>query len=519
MALLLALLALAPPAISAASAEYASLRLPSFSISELQAPNDATLKSIGEASARLGMFAVTGFSDEAVAHSALSSFVSCAARGEVSLRQVEMEDGATRSTLATSTAASVPQPLPADAVRACPVFAVAANSLRAAVAATGAAYAAVLDRLLYGDDACDGGAVGGDGAVQQQPRCYSAAVRAAESLEHFHVFSPAPSKARGGSGGSTVEHTLGLHSDIGMFLVMTPAELFNTAAPTSPSSLDGRPPRRAGDLVAQLPDGRLVRPLLPEGGAVLLVMNGEGLTRWMRPAATRHVPYSPMHEVLSTDMGGGVRAWFGRMFMPPPSARLQQLPSSTTTVLTAPGGDGGGAAGDGAAGPAAAGRVAAEAGATATTRRSAMTFAEYRALTYQLFHEGRGAAAPALGCSPSRRVLVDEGSCGADQVFCWHSCMNLTEDLHCNRSEMLCRDPYTQKQWPQDFPPLVASSTRPGHCKNCTLACPASPPPSTAPATQPPSPSPPAPRARPSPRKRPSPRPRPSPPSRRPSPA
>lgn len=171
--------------------------------------------------------------------------------------QVRMDDGATRSTLATATTGSVPQPLPADAVRACPDFAVAANRLRAAVAATGDAYASILDKLMYGSNACahakdmtvskpagsksltndravirsvaDGGAIA-DGAAgtneeAQQPRCYSAAVRAAESLEHFHVFTPAPDKARAGAGpgnggaGAATEHTLGLHSDIGMFLV------------------------------------------------------------------------------------------------------------------------------------------------------------------------------------------------------------------------------------------------------------------------------------------------------------
>lgn len=76
---------------------------------------------------------------------------------------------------------------------------------------------------------------------------------------------------------------------------MSPAELFNTASASASSASPSRgsgcsrkqqAPRRARDLLVQLPDGRLVRPLLPEGGAVLLVMNGEGLTRWMRPATT-----------------------------------------------------------------------------------------------------------------------------------------------------------------------------------------------------------------------------------------
>lgn len=125
-----------------------------------------------------------------------------------------------------------------------------------------------------------------------------------------------------------------------------------------------------------------------------------------------------MHEVLSTDMGGGVRAWFGRMFMPPPSARLQLTSSTSTAALntapkTAP------ASTDAVALSAEGESIAGAVEAAATQRSSSgvmMSFAEYRALTYELFNTGRGAAAPSLGCSPSRRRLVDEGSCGADQV-------------------------------------------------------------------------------------------------------
>ncbi|KAG2440555.1 hypothetical protein HYH02_010139 [Chlamydomonas schloesseri] len=433
----LALLALAPLATFGTAAEYPSLALPAFSLAELKAPDDAALRAITNAIADLGMFAVTGVSGGPAAHDALSSLVACAARGEVPLRKVEMEDGAIRHTLATATTAGVPQPLPADAVRACPDFAVAANRLRAAVAATGGAYAAVLDRLLYGAGACTPqqllasgkagtakataaikAAAGADDAdAAQQVRCYGAAVRAAESLEHFHVFRPAPAAAA--ATGAAERTVLGLHSDIGMFLVMTPAELFastpqttasSAAAATTTSSIpctDDRQQqarRAARDLVVQLRDGRLVAPALPGGGDVLLVMNGEGLTRWMRPASTGLQPYSPLHEVLSTDMGGGVRAWFGRMFMPPPSARLQALPAtdSGSDVALFP--------------EASANKEPAFTAAAGHGAKMMMTFAEYRAQTYALFRAGRGAEAPSMGCSPSRRRLVDEGSCGADQA-------------------------------------------------------------------------------------------------------
>ncbi|GFR44450.1 hypothetical protein Agub_g5654 [Astrephomene gubernaculifera] len=432
---------------------YSPLQLPAFTLSSLKAPNAATLQSVGDAVSSLGMFAVTGFDAPNVAHDALSTFVSCALRGDIDLRQVTMDDGAKRNTIAAATNASVPQPLPADAVQHCPDFAVAANQLRAVVAATGSAYAALLDKLLYGDAAC---------ATPAQ--CFTDAVRYAESLEHFHLFEPAAAP--------TAEHTLAMHSDIGLFLVMSPAELFERVAAAAAASASPSSPRRySHDLVVQLPDGRVVEPVLPDGA--LLVMNGEGLTRWMRPPSSdRPQPYSPMHEVLSSDMGGGVRAWFGRMFMPPHAARLQVLDGSRDALAS-------------------------------SSRR--MTFAEYRQHTYELFHEERGHEVSTVGCSPTRRVLVDESSCGADQVYCWMSCMNMTKlqpgDASCNKSEVVCADPYTSLVWPQNFIP--ANSTSPTHCKNCTIMCPntyastliaisgaAVPQPSPAPVASPPPPKP-----------------------------
>ncbi|KXZ48011.1 hypothetical protein GPECTOR_31g375 [Gonium pectorale] len=479
------------------AATYPPLHLPAFALGELQAPNAATLKRVGDAISSLGMFAVTSAHTEDVSHNALSAFVACAQRGGIELRQVEMEDGAVRHTLATATNGSSAQPLPADALRRCPDFAAAAYRLRAAVAAAGAAYAGVLDAALYGEAACATPAT-----------CFRDAVAGAEGLEHFHMFTPSPSSApkratssldaasaaASDASAAADGRMLAMHSDIGLFLVMSPAELFDTSAATAAAAAtaasssaatagrhsiiaapggggDGKTPQRSNDLVVQLADGRIVAPVLPDGA--LLVMNGEGLSRWMRvPASSSALggsqPYSPLHEVLSSDMAGGVRAWFGRMFMPPASAVLQVTdePVAAVAVAAVSSRSSGTDGGDAARTP----HISsfATAAATVTTK---MTFGEYRQHTYRMFHDGQGHAASAVGCSPTRRLLADEGSCGANEVYCWHSCMPMPANATCGKAEILCQNVNNGLLWPQNY--TTPGVARPGHCKDCTLICPA----------------------------------------------
>lgn len=204
-----------------------------------------------------------------------------------------MEDGTLRRTLATSTQGATPQPLPEAARSRCPQFAASASNLRAAVESVGQAYAHVLDVLMYGEDACTTPA-----------QCFSSAVEEAESLEHFHVFqgqtmqsttttSATASAAAGVEGdGSNILH---MHSDIGLFLVMTPAQYFTLGrdGDAAPVAVSGS---QLPDLQVALRDGSVVGLQFPADA--LLVMNGEGLTRWMRPSAAGRVqPWSPMHEV------------------------------------------------------------------------------------------------------------------------------------------------------------------------------------------------------------------------------
>jgi hypothetical protein len=128
-----------------------------------------------------------------------------------------------------------------------------------------------------------------------------------------------------------------MHSDMGLFIIMTAAEYFNLQDEGSKDVLhqsrqllgEARP---ESGLLIELPDGQVVRPVFEEGS--LLVMNGEGASMWMRvegPHASPLPPYAPPHELVVPDVQGATRAWFGRMYLPPRDAVLQHGASKGIT--------------------------------------------------------------------------------------------------------------------------------------------------------------------------------------------
>ena len=217
---------------------------------------------------------------------------------------------------------------------------------------------------------------------------------------------------------------LELHTDVGLFIVMTAAEvlLHNKVVVTDGGgggdtmghhdgnkASSGRSDMEVelipvddsnsdSGLRIELPSGEVVRPLFPRGS--LLVMNGEGGARWIKAERAAERPFAPPHEVVMPSFGapfdymmegenseeggsegaassagnGGdevVRVWFGRMFLPPSDARLQLPPPSTI---------------DGVSGPSAA---------------ASLTFGEYRRKTYESFRDGVPYEASSAG-EPSR---------------------------------------------------------------------------------------------------------------------
>ncbi|KAG1679687.1 hypothetical protein FOA52_006206 [Chlamydomonas sp. UWO 241] len=385
-------------------------RLPQMSLAQIQAPDAEVRLMMHDAIFRTGMFVVVDETEASASApsqpfgGALHAWAECEQSAKLPrdlVHETQMDDGTKRITLATATNATIVYPLEGSVVHECPAFASAAVELRARVAATGAAYAAVLDQLVS----------------TGRPSEYTDAVMRGESLEHFHVFrrEHAP----------TAAETLRLHSDVGLFIVMTAAEYFEKA------SAEGRLQRLEGDtkpatgFLLELADGELVRPIIPDNS--LLVMNGEGSSRWISGAAGAPRPRAASHEVHVPDVPGATRAWFGRMYFPPRDALLQD-------------------AGEG----------------------QAMTFNEYREQTYRASQAGDNSQASTAGCAPSgRHLLQDSGSCAAGEMFCWMSCRS-TADLPCDASGYSCENPEGDI-WPDAF--INATTGNATHCKTCKPVC------------------------------------------------
>mmetsp|Transcript_9128 Transcript_9128/g.22992 ORF Transcript_9128/g.22992 Transcript_9128/m.22992 type:complete len:638 (-) Transcript_9128:271-2184(-) len=403
----------------AAAARTSSPRrfpLPVFTMAQLTDPSAADEHALRSAVSEVGLFAVSD--GAAAAHQALSAFAACAlANGDDTAAPHEttgalhttLGDGTRKTTVAAGTNGTALGPLPDALAAACPGFEAAVSELRSSVARMGRVYARLLDRLLQGAPRLGPVPPGsGDSFVD--------AVLRAESLEHFHLFQRDEPAAAPDS--STVE----LHSDMGLFIVMTPAEYVGLSGPEAAA---GAGASAGGGLLLELASGEMVAPEVPAGA--LLVMNGDGMERWMRLGGGA-APHSPGHEVLLPEGGlaGHGRAWFGRMFLPPKDARLPD---------------------------------------------GSLSFGEYRAAAAAAL--AAGGAASAAGCSPSRRrvELEEVTPCAAGEVYCWMSCMQVSAGLDCDPATMLCEEAGTGLLWPQDF--LDPSSGDPVHCYDCGLTCPA----------------------------------------------
>jgi hypothetical protein len=162
-----------------------------------------------------------------------------------------------------------------------------------------------------------------------------------------------------------------MHSDMGLFIIMTAAEYFsslNTDKGDGSRLAPGHGKPEPG-LLIELPSGMVVRPNIADGS--LLVMNGEGANMWMRAEGTRasdDPPYAPPHELVVPDVQGATRAWFGRMYLPPRDAVLQHGASK------------------------------------------GITFNEYREQTYEAFKEGRPCEAPTAGDVHNSRQIWKTGT-------------------------------------------------------------------------------------------------------------
>jgi len=384
------------------------------SLKDLQEGRPETLALVKDAATQHGVFAVVDSAPQATQSDALSAFVACVQQEDIdsASKTVVLSDNTKRSTLATATNAGEPLPFHEKVESLCPDFSSAAGSLRKAVDDTVHAYAQALDKMAAGEQA------------EAQPfDSFAEAIGSAESLEHFHLFRRDSAPPAGAS-------ALDMHTDMGLFIVMTPAAYLLLES-GSPSEEEGA--GRAPGLKVKLADGTVTEARFRPGS--LIVMNGEGSNRWMQhPMGDMLLP--PEHEVSFPYEEGVGRAWFGRMVFPSGDAVMKGDDIAT----------------------------------------AAPTFREYRTQTYNAFKSGRPEEAMSAGCYPrpgashahaeQRRHMLasheDEHSCeNADEVYCWMACRSMENITGCSTEEVLCLNLTSYKPWEEGV-----------HCMTCGLICP-----------------------------------------------
>jgi hypothetical protein len=200
----------------------------------------------------------------------------------------------------------------------------------------------------------------------------SQVVEHGEHLEHFHSYSSSSSSTPVEEEENNMD-TIEMHTDQGMFLVFTPGQTPNN----NHELTDG--------FFIQLSDGSRVMVNFDQDDE-LVFMLGDGIHQVLiSDNNNKDLLYATPHALQMT--ARDVRVWYGRMVLPPANAISPQ--------------------------------------------HSDMTFGDIRNLVRSAGNDDKEILS--LGCSsPHQRALQTVGgdeSCTADQLWCWHRCLNLTETV------------------------------------------------------------------------------------------
>jgi len=223
-----------------------------------------------------------------------------------------------------------------------------------------------------------------------------------EHLEHFHAYeaNPEASSTTGLRSGETIEW----HTDQGLFLVFTPGLLVPTTGDEAASST------LTNGFFIQQEDGSTVEVQFDETDD-LIIMLGDGVNQYINPKIANGVSLRATPHSLSMmphDETTSARAWYGRMVLPPAQAIHPEHPEYTF------------------------GEIRQKMIDSSSDDDVKMTNLD-------------------LGCSNSLVARqLEETTCEADTIMCWHRCMNTTEfgvspEICAEQGlEMLCMNPRGQ---------------------------------------------------------------------------
>lgn len=338
--------------------------------------------------------------------------------------------GAERWTVATSTVAGAPRPLPTWLDAACPKLAVPAARLRTLVSLLLSLFARSADSASAPDDAAEEelpvrGARGGQlapkalrGAAHSRSSLEEV-VRQGTFLEHFHRYT------RTGLVQHEETHALRMHTDAGVLQALA----------VQWRSVDGE--LRVGHgLEVELPGGQVVSADeelagMPAGsrggGAGLLFLLGQGAQEWLPHLQLKAAP----HAVAVPDSVGAERLVYGVMVLPPQDWPLVPAAGAGNT-----------------------------------------TFGEWWQRAQQVVAsaadevESGSHAATAPGCFSAdllqRRLQDQASSCPAGSIYCWMQCQQVPAELACGSLAAVCVSGSTQQICAQNE----------GHDASCKPACP-----------------------------------------------
>jgi len=286
-------------------------------------------------------------------------------------RRHTFADGTVRRTLAAASGVTFgDQPLePGSDAEACRSLEGSSQRLRQLIGNAADAFARRLDAVLGLTSAqILRRADGGSYANLEE------AVRSGERLEHFHSYGVPDANDTGDE-----EHTLDFHIDQGLFIAFAPAMMVDDSA-IPIASLP------SGAFIVRTSEGQEFELALHEDALVVLL--GDAAGQYMNrapPGVSLHVPSHAFR--MPRGASGFHRVWYGMMQLPPADAVNEEV---------------------------------------------GLTFGQIRRqLTRAWSLDGPDAEVVlALGCSHTLQAReLAEASCADNQLYCWHRCVNFTEEV------------------------------------------------------------------------------------------
>lgn len=234
-----------------------------------------------------------------------------------------------------------------------------------------------------------------------------------DHLEHFHSYHLASEPAE--------KATVDTHTDQGLFIAFTPAMMVDKASGQPTNTM-------AGKFIVQMQDG--TEAAVQFSDDMLVFMVGDGLEQIVNPRlpANHKTLRATPHTLVLAPNAEETRVWYGRMFLPPSNA------------------------------------VHPEHG---------LSFGRLRELVIEeSLSETPDQKVLSLGCSGNTyaRHLEEDACVEGQQVFCWHRCMNFTEEINPSACTALgytngaqCTDVFDQIYRAQDghggYSPKCTNST------------------------------------------------------------